>query len=141
LTGSRWRALRTATISLTQLLNTPDLCAGESSSRGTTAKNGQRNNMTPEAKVKAKVIKILRATPGLYYFFPVTGGFGRSGVPDIVVCYCGIFVGIECKAGGNKPTPLQDMEMTKIREAGGLTLIVNETNVDAVEALLVKIRE
>lgn len=40
--------------------------------------------MTPEAKVKAKVVKVLKEF-GVYYFYPVTGGFGRSGVPDICV--------------------------------------------------------
>jgi len=43
---------------------------------------------TPEGKVKDKVVGILK-TAGAYYFFPATGGFGRSGVPDIVACYRG----------------------------------------------------
>ena len=53
--------------------------------------------MTPEAKVKKKVVDVLK-TYGAYYFYPVTGGFGRSGVPDIVVCHLGFFIAIECKA-------------------------------------------
>jgi hypothetical protein len=39
---------------------------------------------TPEAKVKAKAVAQLKAL-GAYYFYPVTGGYGSSGVPDIVV--------------------------------------------------------
>ena len=91
--------------------------------------------MTPEAKVKAKVVKILKAH-GVYYFYPVTGGFGRSGIPDVICCANGYFVAIECKAGKNKPTPLQEAEMQKIRDAGGATLVVNETNIDDVELLI-----
>ena len=53
--------------------------------------------MTPEAKVKKKVAEQLRALKA-YYFYPVTGGYGKSGVPDIVGCYNGKFFGIECKA-------------------------------------------
>jgi Holliday junction resolvase len=53
---------------------------------------------TPEAKVKHKVVEFLK-TRGVYYFFPATYGFGRSGVPDIVCCVRGKFLGIECKAG------------------------------------------
>ena len=34
--------------------------------------------MTPEAKVKKKVIAQLKLM-GAYYFYPVTGGYGRSG--------------------------------------------------------------
>ena len=54
--------------------------------------------MTPEAKVKKVVVKHLKSM-GAYYFYPVTGGWGFSGVPDIVGCYKGKFFGIECKAG------------------------------------------
>ena len=53
--------------------------------------------MKPEAKVKKNVVKQLKLM-GAYYFYPVTGGYGRSGVPDIVGCYSGNFFGIECKA-------------------------------------------
>ena len=91
--------------------------------------------MTPEAKVKKKVVDVLKKN-GAYYFFPATGGYGRSGVPDIVCCYRGVFVAIECKAGTNKPTPLQEAEMGKIKQAQGFVLVVNEDNIDDVATLL-----
>lgn len=91
--------------------------------------------MTPEAKVKKKVVDVLKKN-GAYYFFPATGGYGRSGVPDIVGCYRGVFFAIECKAGANKPTALQEAEMRKIREASGITLVVNEDNIEDVVILL-----
>ena len=90
--------------------------------------------MTPEAKVKAKAKKILDSL-GAYYFMPATGGFGRSGVPDIVGCYKGVFFGVECKAGNNKPTALQLKEIQKIFDAGGFCIVVNEDNVDSLNAL------
>jgi len=85
--------------------------------------------LTPEAKVKKKVVALLKEA-GAYYFFPVTGGFGRSGVPDIVACWRGMFVGIECKAGNNRPTLLQEKELAKIQDAGGAAFVVNEESVD-----------
>jgi len=87
--------------------------------------------MTPEAKVKKKVVAVLKDL-GAYYFYSVTGGYGRSGVPDIVGCYQGTFFGIECKAGSNKPTPLQQLALDSISEQGGLALVVNEDNIDEV---------
>lgn len=90
---------------------------------------------TPESKVKAKVVAILKER-GAYYFFPVTGGFGRSGVPDIVACYCGMFLGIECKAGTNQPTALQDRELDRIYRAGGVPLVIREANVKDVDEVL-----
>ncbi len=83
--------------------------------------------MTPEAKVKKQVRKILDELE-CYYFFPATGGYGASGVPDIVVCYLGHFVGIECKAGDNKPTLLQEKNLENIKKSGGSSIVVNEKN-------------
>ena len=91
--------------------------------------------MTPEGKVKAKVVRILKSM-GIYYFTPQTGGYGRSGVPDLICCYGGKFISIECKAGKNKPTALQEAEMQKIRDAGGETFVINEQNVDELKDAL-----
>ena len=91
--------------------------------------------MTPEAKVKAKLYKIMKEW-GVYYFSPQTGGYGRSGVPDIICCYKGRFIAIECKAGKNKPTPLQEAEMEKIRAAQGVAAVINEDNIDLLEQIL-----
>ena len=85
--------------------------------------------MTPEAKVKAKVKRIL-AELGAYYAMPVTGGYGSSGVPDFLVCLRGRFYAIECKANGGKTTALQDKHLADIRGAGGVSLIIHEANVE-----------
>jgi len=90
---------------------------------------------TPEGKVKAKVVKMLKHYD-VYYFFPATHGFGRSGVPDVVCCARGTFLGIECKAGSNKPTPLQEREIAAIQKADGHAIVVNEDNLDVLEMLL-----
>ena len=91
--------------------------------------------MTPEAKVKKVVVNQLRNL-GAYYFYPVTGGYGRSGVPDIVGCYQGKFFGIECKAGKNTPTPLQQINLNDIEKQKGIALIVNEKNMHSVRDLI-----
>ncbi len=96
--------------------------------------------MTPEAKVKAKVVEQLKAE-GVYYFFPATAGYGRSGVPDIICCVGGHFLAIECKAGTNKPTALQVRELESIRKSGGVAIVVNEQNWDAVRNLLLSLKK
>ena len=90
--------------------------------------------MTPEAKVKKKVVAQLKEM-GAYYFYPVTGGYGQSGVPDVVGCYKGIFFGIECKSGSNKPTPLQDKNLTDIRKQKGIAVVINEKNDDNIRGI------
>jgi len=95
--------------------------------------------MTPEGRVKKRVAKFL-AEQGIYYFFPMTGGYGKSGVPDIICCVRGRFVAIECKAGGREPTQLQVAQIGRIREAHGLAYVVNESTVgqtlEAIESLV-----
>ena len=89
---------------------------------------------TPESRVKRVVVNQLKELKA-YYFFPATGGYGRSGVPDIIGCWKGMFFGIECKAGKNKPTALQEKNLRDISDACGLALVVNEENMKDVTQL------
>ena len=91
--------------------------------------------MTPERKVKAKAVTILK-NMGVYYCMPVTGGFGNSGVPDILVCYKGRFIGIECKAGRGRLTALQEHNLNAIELSGGVALVINENNVEDLQQLI-----
>ena len=93
--------------------------------------------MTPEAKVKKQVKKILDDI-GAYHFSPMMAGYGKSGVPDIIACYKGKFIGIECKAGKNTPTLLQIRNMDEIKRNNGLAIVINEGN---IEALLTLVKE
>jgi len=90
---------------------------------------------TPEAKVKAAVRKLL-VEFGIYYFAPAANGFGRAGIPDIICCFGGRFIAIECKAGKGVTTALQDKELAAIRTAGGMTMVVNETNIQELKEKL-----
>ena len=91
--------------------------------------------MTPEGKVKLRV-KLLLTSINAYYFLPATHGYGSSGIPDIVACVNGRFIGIECKAGKGKTTALQEKNLNAISQAGGLSIVVNEKNVDDLLSLL-----
>lgn len=90
---------------------------------------------TPEVKVKRVVVAQLKKL-GAYFFYPVTGGYGASGVPDIVGCYKGKFFAIECKAGTNKPTALQQKNIDAIAAQGGAVCVVNEDNMESVTSWL-----
>ena len=85
--------------------------------------------LTPEAKVKKKVKEILDQM-GVYHFSPMQNGMGRAGIPDIIGCLDGQFLGIECKAGKGTTTALQERELTRIQNAGGYALVVNEENIN-----------
>lgn len=95
---------------------------------------------TPEKLVKKKVVTKLKERRA-YHFYPVTGGYGSSGVPDIVACYMGVFIGIECKSGKKKPTELQQRNLDAISGCGGVALVINEDNIEDVDSMLDKIEE
>ena len=78
---------------------------------------------TPEGRVKNEVKKQLKAL-GAYHFWAVQTGLGATTV-DCLACFHGRFVGIETKAPGKKPTPRQEVVLTQIREAGGITLVID----------------
>ncbi len=92
--------------------------------------------MTPEKKVKTAVVKILKEYPDVYYFYPVMGGYGASGIPDIVGCALGKFFAIECKAGKGKTTALQEKNIAQIKNALGRVMVVNEDNIQDVRIML-----
>jgi len=75
-----------------------------------------------------------------YYFFPVMGGYGRSGIPDIIACFRGHFIAIECKAGFNTTTQLQERELKAIATAGGVTLVIREDTIELLQQELRRIR-
>ena len=46
--------------------------------------------------------------------------YGTNGVPDIICCYKGRFLGLECKLPGGRLTKLQKRTIEKINRAGGV---------------------
>lgn len=90
---------------------------------------------TPEGKVKAKIHALLKAH-GAYAVNYIGGISANNGTPDILACLKGRFIGIEAKAGTNKPTDLQTLNLKRIDEAGGLALVINEKNMTELEVKL-----
>jgi len=85
--------------------------------------------MTPEGRVKDAIKKLL-VSRGAYYFMPVSNGMGRHGIPDIIACYRGWFIGIEVKAPGKEKTVTanQARELENIGAAGGHSVVASDPN-------------
>jgi len=83
--------------------------------------------MTPEGKVKEACKKFLRER-GIFFFMPVSNGMGQVGIPDIIICYRGMFVSIETKAPGKRAnvTDNQKRIMDNIIEAQGFAWVVDD---------------
>jgi hypothetical protein len=90
---------------------------------------------TPESLVKKKIHALLKKHKA--YAVNYIGGISaNNGTPDILACLNGRFIGIEAKAGKNKPTDLQTLNLKRIDEAGGLALVINEENLNQLEFIL-----
>jgi hypothetical protein len=90
---------------------------------------------TPESLVKAKAHAALKAA-GAYAVNYIGGQYAANGTPDILACLNGRFIAIEVKAGKNKPTALQIRALQSIHDAGGLALVINDTNLDYLKECL-----
>lgn len=77
--------------------------------------------MSPEGHEKKAIKKYLDSI-GAWHFSPYMAGFGKAGVPDIVVCWNGKFISVEVKREGKEPTPIQTRRMEEISKAGGVAL-------------------
>ena len=59
--------------------------------------------------------------------------FTKEGIPDILACVNGFFYAIEVKAPNGKPTVIQLVTLRKIRQAGGVGLLLYPKDFDNVK--------
>lgn len=77
--------------------------------------------MQPEAKVVKVVQDFLRERGA--YVVKIHGGdnpYQAVGIPDILACYRGVFLGLEVKLPGNDVSPKQEAHIRRIIAAGGV---------------------
>jgi hypothetical protein len=89
---------------------------------------------TPEGKTKAKVRALLSRYTGVYTYWPVPSGFGRTSL-DCIGCYRGLFFAIETKAEGKKPTLRQTQELQAMGRAMAMTFVIAGPDDPAIEQL------
>jgi hypothetical protein len=83
--------------------------------------------------VKKEVKAILDPfKPSLKWDMPGATMYGASGRHDFIICQQGLFWTIETKAGKNKPTDNQIDYANDVAKAGGISILVNEWNLEAV---------
>lgn len=85
-----------------------------------------------------KLIKDYVISKGAYVE-NIHGGsiYQASGIPDLLVCYKGWFIGIEVKVGNNKPSEIQKVKLAQIQQAGGYAIVPYdlETVVEVFETI------
>lgn len=88
----------------------------------------------PESKLTRQLIAHLREKGA--WAEKIHGNIYQSGLPDIVGCLSGVFLGIEVKMPGRKKklTALQQRTLDRIEAAGGVAGVV--TSVEELDDLL-----
>lgn len=78
----------------------------------------------PAEKTFENKIKKFLETEGAWFVKFFANSYTKSGVPDILACINGHFVGVEVKAQNGKPSELQLYNIQKIRESGGFAMVI-----------------
>lgn len=76
-----------------------------------------------ERSVQGRCIELLRDR-GAWYSRLARGS--RNGVPDLIACHRRTFLGVEVKRVGGRVRPEQLVELWRIRESGGIGLLVDD---------------
>lgn len=71
-----------------------------------------------------KQVKDFLKDQGCWVLKTWSNGVQREGVPDLLVCCNGFFLGVELKAEHGKPSQLQLHNIEKIRQADGIAIVL-----------------
>lgn len=75
-----------------------------------------------------------------FFVFNVHGGpYQTRGVPDLIMCFCGIFVAVELKVFPNFLHPLQRFQIDLIKKTGGLAYMARSE--DDIERIINEVRQ
>lgn len=92
---------------------------------GPTTKCGIIHDVQPEAKLLKGIQKLLNERGARAFKIHGDDNFQEVGIPDLLCCYRGRFVGLEVKMPGNKPSPVQKVVLNEIVSAGGYASVVS----------------
>jgi len=87
-----------------------------------------------ESDIVAAIKRYLITVEGCFFWKEHGGMYGTAGIPDLILCYKGRFVGLEVKTDEGKPTKLQEATIRKIKACGGIAVVVR--SVAEVKAII-----
>ena len=86
-----------------------------------------RGTTTTAEKIYENKIKKYLESRGAWFVKFFANAYTKSGVPDILACINGYFVGIEVKAQNGIPSELQLHNVRAINAAGGFAFVLYPT--------------
>lgn len=89
-----------------------------------------------EKTYENKIKRFLEAEGAWFIKYWAGAQFTKAGIPDILACINGHFVGIEVKAQCGKPSELQLYNIQKIRDAGGFAFVLYPSGFDKFKSFV-----
>lgn len=89
-----------------------------------------------EAGLQASIVQWLK-TRGIWVMKAHQTGITQKGIPDLICCVRGRFVGLEVKTETGQTTALQDREHLLIMKSGGICRVVR--TLEAVRIIIEEI--
>lgn len=74
-----------------------------------------------------------------WYVKTWSNGIQRAGIPDLIICWKGRFIGLELKAENGRPSELQKREVDQIKKAGGIAMILYPSGFEDFKKLLMNL--
>lgn len=89
-----------------------------------------------ESKIQKDILAYLRKNKIFHIRFQAQSNI--NGIPDIICCYNGLFIGLELKQEKGRATELQKRKLDAINNAGGIGRIIK--SIEEVEELFKEIK-
>lgn len=92
--------------------------------------------MGSEKSFEDRVKKFLKEEGCWFIKYWAGAAYTKTGIPDILACCNGYFLGIEVKAPNGKPSPLQIHNLKKIDEANGYGILLYPKDFETFQGLI-----
>ena len=92
-----------------------------------------------EKDIVSAIMRYLKTEADCFCWKQHGSQFGTAGLPDIIVCFKGLFLALEVKRPGGKLTKLQEVTLNRIKDAEGHAYKV--TSCDEVKEILKNIKD
>lgn len=91
--------------------------------------------MAAEKNFENRIKKYIEKNNGWYVKF-FANAYTKSGIPDILCCLNGRFLGIEVKQESGKPSELQEFHLQEINKIKGLGILAYPSGFDELKEII-----
>lgn len=96
--------------------------------------------MASEKNFENKVKKFLKDEGCWFLKYWAGAAYTKNGIPDLLVCCNGHFLGVELKAPNGKPSDLQIWNIEQIKKAGGIAMVLYPKDFEEFKKLIQELK-